>query len=206
MYVPAAFREERPQVLAEFIRHFSFGTLISLLEGELFATHIPFLLDASRGTNGTLRGHVARPNPHWRAFDSSSGQSLAVFQGAHAYISPRWYAAEQAVPTWNYMAVHAYGTPTILADVTAVRALLSETVRTFEEPGATPWTMAHLSDDYLSSMIRGIVAFEMPIARIEGKRKMSQNRPASDRAGAIAGLEARGDPLSQAVAELMAEA
>src|SRR5262245_53081218 len=138
MYRPPAFREERREVLHELIRHHSFGTLVSLLEGELFSTHLPFLLDARRGQHGTLLGHMARANPHWRAFEPWPGKgdsyqsngpsepserlegsppaSLATFQGPHAYISPSWYEAEVAVPTWNYVAVHAYGYPRIVTD------------------------------------------------------------------------------------------
>src|SRR5918912_1382727 len=108
MYVPPAFRETRLEVLHAHIRDHSFGTLVSQLNGELCATHLPFLLDETSGPNGTLRGHMARANPHWRAFQPGV-ESLVIFPGPHAYISPGWYASEQSVPTWNYTTVHAYG-------------------------------------------------------------------------------------------------
>src|ERR687890_349960 len=108
MYIPEHFREGRIEVLHDFVRRYSFGTLVSQVEGEPFATHIPFLLDGGRGPNGTLRAHVARANPHWRGLRGDT-TALVMFQGPHAYVSPSWYATPVAVPTWNYSAVHAYG-------------------------------------------------------------------------------------------------
>src|SRR5215469_5681813 len=127
MYIPAAFREQRTEILHAIIRDNSFATLVSQVNSELFATHLPFLLDASRGANGTLRGHMARANPHWQAF-SAEAESLVIFQGPHAYISPGWYVSERAVPTWNYTAVHAYGVASILDGAECVRALLESTI------------------------------------------------------------------------------
>jgi transcriptional regulator len=196
MYIPAAFRESHPKALHELIRAYSFGTLVSVVDGELFATHMPFLLDAERGPHGTLVGHLARPNPHWHSFGASA---LAIFQGPHAYVSPSWYVTDQAVPTWNYTAVHAYGVPSLVETPGRVREILSATVATFD----TAWTLDGLSEDYIANMARGIVAFEMPVARLEGKRKLSQNRPPADVDGAIAGLRATAEPLGLAVAELM---
>ena len=204
MYIPAAFRETRPDVLHALIRQHSFGPLVSQLEGELIATHLPFLLEAERGPNGTLLGHMARANPHWRAF-SQSAESLAIFQGPHAYISPSWYVSEAAVPTWNYTAVHAYGRARLIDEACRVRELLEATVGTFEAAFAEPWSTARLSDEYITNLARGIVAFEIPIARLEGKRKLSQNRPVADAAGAIAGLRAQADPLGMSVADLMSD-
>jgi transcriptional regulator len=205
MYIPAAFRENQLEVLHAHIREHSFGTLVSLVDGELFATHQPFLLDESRGENGTLLGHMARANPHWRGF-SSGVQSLVIFHGPHAYISPSWYVAEQSVPTWNYTVVHAYGTPSLVEDPRRVRELLERTVRTFEGDGPDAWTTARVAESYITSMARGIVAFELPIARLEGKRKLGQNRAAADVQGAAQALRAQADPLGLAVAELMSEA
>jgi transcriptional regulator len=151
---------------------------------------------------------MARPNAHWPAFlqgERAQQSSLAIFRGPHAYISPSWYAADQAVPTWNYEAVHAYGIPTILDDPRRVREVLESIVRTFERGRPEPWTTARLSEDYLSRMANGIVAFEMPIARLEGKRKLGQNRSSADILGAAAGLRAEGGPIEGAVADLMTE-
>jgi transcriptional regulator len=207
MYIPAAFRESRLEVLHALIREHSFATLVSQLNGELFATHLPFLLDATRGEHGTLRGHMARANPHWRSF--ADGQpALVIFQGPHAYISPNWYLAEEAVPTWNYSAVHAYGTPSIISDWPSVRSLLDQTVLTFEsglsQRQPQPWTTDRLSAEYVEKLAQGIVAFEIPISRLEGKRKLSQNRP-SDMESAASGLRAFGDATGQAVAAQMFE-
>lgn len=204
MYIPAAFRETRIDVLHKIIREYAFGTLVSQLNGELFATHIPFLLGAESGANGTLRGHMARENPHWQAF-SSATQSLAIFQGPHAYISPSWYASSLAVPTWNYIAVHVYGVATVLDDAARVRDLLEATVNTFESGFAEPWSTTQLPDDYIGKLVKSIVAFELPIARLEGKRKLNQNRPAADREGAAAGLRRYGDSFAQAIADEMSQ-
>jgi transcriptional regulator len=213
MYVPASFRETRLEVLHALIREHSFGTLISMMDGELYATHLPFLLDAERGPNGTLIGHMARANPHWQRFLGASpglspgaGDTLAIFQGPHAYISPSWYVSEQAVPTWNYAVVHAYGTPTIVDDPARVRAILDATVHEFEQGQSRPWSTARLGEDYVNSMARGVAAFEIPIARLEGKRKLGQNRPSADVASAAAALQSTRDPMAVAVADLMLEA
>jgi transcriptional regulator len=205
MYIPAAFRETRAEVLHALIREHSFATLISRLDGELFATHLPILLDAARGPNGTLVGHMARANPHWRAFSSESEESLAIFQGPHAYISPNWYTSELAVPTWNYSAVHAYGRPRVMDDAERVRALLEETVGTFESGLPDQWSTARVGDEYVTKLAQGIVAFEMPVGRLEGKRKLGQNRPVADMRSAAAGLQANGDAVGQAVARQMLE-
>ena len=202
MYIPAAFRETRTDVLHAWIRDYSFATLVSVVDGEPVATHLPFLLDADRGPHGTLVGHMARANPHWHSFSPS----LAIFGGPHAYVSPSWYVARQAVPTWNYIAVHAYGTPEVVEDERRVRDILERLVHTFESTRPAPWSMAQLDESYLANMQRAIVAFEMPLTRLEGKAKLSQNRPAEDVEGAIAGLGAEGGPLEQTTACLMEEA
>lgn len=203
MYIPAHFKETRLEVLHSLMREYSFATLISVLDGELFATHLPVLLEADRGEHGTLVAHMARANPHWHAFTSEAPQSLVIFQGPHAYISPSWYVAEQAVPTWNYTVVHAYGRPRVIDDAKRVRTLLDDTVETFEAAQARPWSTAQPGEPYIASMARGIVAFEMPITRLEGKRKLGQNRPVEDARGAAGALLASGDAVSQAVASLM---
>jgi transcriptional regulator len=203
VYVPPAFREDRPDVLHGVIRGYSFGTLVSSLDGEPFATHLPFLLDPTRGEHGTLLGHLARANPHWQGF-ATGGESLALFQGPHAFISPTWYATEFAVPTWNYVAVHAYGRPRVIEDEATVRAFLERLVGEYEDPKGRPWTMERLPAEMLSGLLRAIVAFEIPITRMEGKRKLNQNRSQADRRGVVAALRQQGDPLGVAVADLMA--
>lgn len=208
MYIPAAFRETRLDVLYALMRDNRFATLISQLDGQLFATHVPILLDPTRGAQGTLLGHLARANPHWQAFiNTNEGpESLVIFQGPHAYISPSWYESELAVPTWNYSAVHVYGRPAVLEDPRRIRTLLDETVGTFEASLPRPWTTGRLTEDYITNMAQGIVAFEMEIARIEGKRKLGQNRPVADMRSAAAGLQEHGGALGKAVADQMLEA
>jgi transcriptional regulator len=208
LYIPKAFREDRQQVLHSLIRRHSFGTLVTFGDGGLAATHLPFLLDPERGPHGTLLGHLARANPQWESFGESfaSGQeALAIFQGPNAYVSPSWYETFLSVPTWNYVAVHAYGLPRLVTDQAALRRILEATVGTYEASFEEPWDMARLPEDYVEHMTKAIVGFEIPIARLEGKRKLSQNRSAADRQGAIDGLNRHGGAPGQAVAELMAD-
>jgi transcriptional regulator len=200
MYIPAAFRETRVDILHTLIREHSFATLISQLDGQLFATHLPILLDPSSAPNGRLIAHMAKANPHWHAFSADAPESLAIFQGPHAYISPSWYVSQQAVPTWNYEVVHAYGKPTLIDDARRVRALLDETVGKFETGLPQPWSTRLVPDEYIAKMAESIVAFEMPIGRLEGKRKLNQNRPVDDIRGAAAGLQANGDAVGHIIA------
>lgn len=203
MFVPEPFAEPDLAACHGLIRDHAFGMLIGVVDGAPFATHLPFMLDGERGENGTLIAHMARGNPHWRAF-AGGGQALAVFQGPHAYVSPSWYETmDKVVPTWNYATVHAYGTPAIVADAAAVRAILARLVTEAEAGFAAPWRIESQPEDFLAAMAQGIVAFEIPIARLEGKWKMSQNRSPEDRAGAARGLAASDDPLARDVAAVM---
>lgn len=204
MYVPRHFQVEDVARCHALMRAESFALLVTIGEdGAPFATHLPVLLDADRGPLGTLRAHVARANPQ-QAHLGTGRPALVVFQGPHAYVSPSWYASHPSVPTWNYVAVHAYGVPGVLEGA-AARSLLADLVSTYEAGRQPPWRMDALAPAYVDGMLRGIVAFEIPIDRLEGKVKLSQNRDARDRAGAVAGLRGTGDPLAHAVADLMAE-
>lgn len=203
MYVPKHFEVADPAWCHALIEAESFGTLVGTDDtGVPFATHLPFLLDAERGRLGTLLGHVARANPQWRYF-AAGRPVLAIFQGAHAYVSPGWYEVHPSVPTWNYVAVHAYGVPALVEDAPRVTALLARLVATHEDGRSEPWRFASLSEEYVAGMLRGIVAFEIPIDRLEGKAKLSQNRGAADRARVRAALEAASDPLARGVAAHM---
>jgi transcriptional regulator len=184
------------------VRAHAFATLVAVLDGEPFATHVPLLLDEARGPLGTLSGHVARTNPHWRAFDGRT-PALAIFHGPHAYVSPRWYRGPDQVPTWNYEVVHAIGAPRVVEDPAAVRALLARMAEQYEAGSPEPWNPADLPERVADGLQRAIVAFELPIERLEGKRKLSQNKAPADRAGVVAGLLAAGDPASLAVAAAM---
>jgi transcriptional regulator len=205
VYLPRHFEVSDPGWCHDLIRRESFATLITIdREGAPFATHLPVLLDPTRGRLGTLLAHVARPNPQWRQF--GRGQALVVFQGPHAYVSPSWYGVHPSVPTWNYVAVHAYGVPVVIEEEARIRALLERLTDTYEAGRPAPWRLDGLADDYLRGMIRGIVAFEIPIDRLEGKAKLSQNRGLADRERVRAALRELGDPLSAGVATLMAGA
>ncbi len=202
MYVPNTFAEDNPAELAALMRSASFATLVTTSDGCPVATHLPLVLDDDGNGPGRLLGHVARANDHWKAFDGDT-QALAVFAGPHAYISPSWYESPNMVPTWNYAAVHAYGRPSVIEDTDAVLALLSRLVGTYESDATGNWSMANSDLDIMRGMTKGIVAFEMPIERIEGKWKMSQNRKPEDARGAVKGLRRLGSPDAAAVADIM---
>ncbi len=199
MYIPKAFREDDINTLHKLMREYSFATLITQHEGVPFATHLPFMLDAQRGPNGTLLAHMARANPQWHDF-ASGQEELVIFQGPHAYISPSWYEVELSVPTWNYAVVHAYGIPRLIEDGEELYQLLKTLIETHEAQFEKPWPF-QLPDDYLQKMMRGIVGFEIEITRLEGKFKLSQNRTEAEREKVIAALQKSTDTL--AVAELM---
>ena len=194
MFIPKPFENNDRSDLDALIRANPFGLLVGQREGAPFATHLPFLLDGDR-----LLAHVARANPHWKAIDGES-EMLAVFSGPHAYVSPRWYESDQAVPTWNYAAVHVYGAPRVIEDAGRVRGLLDRLVHEYE---AGAWTLEGQDSGFVDRMSRGIVAFEMPIRRIEGKFKLSQNRPDEDRRRVAAQLESGADSDGQGVARMM---
>jgi transcriptional regulator len=196
MYVPSHFRMAGDQAPYNFMAAHAFATLVSVHEGEPFATHLPFIVEAGR-----LRAHMARGNPQWKSFGTA--EVMVVFTGPHAYISPSWYEATESVPTWNYTAVHAYGVPQILDDPAQVRAMLQTLVAQNERGFSSPWTMESATDSYLSGMMKGIVAFDIPIARLDAKEKLSQNRPEADRIRVAAQLARSDDPTDRELGALM---
>lgn len=201
MYLPAHFAVADPAVLTAFIAEHPFATLCGAVDGSPIATHLPLLYDADNGPCGRLLGHMARQNPHWRGFESGM-EHLAIFQGPHAYVSPTWYASGPAVPTWNYAAVHAVGRPVIVTDADKERTLLDRLIAAFEKE----WSLAELPQTYVEGMMKGIVTFEIPLTRIEGKFKMSQNRDAVDRARVAERLTAGTRPGDAATAAMMVAA
>ena len=204
MYIPRHFEVTDTAWCHALMRAQSFATMITADDaGAPFATHLPILVDATRGPRGTLRGHVARANPHWR-YLAAGRPTLVVFSGAHAYVSPSWYATQPAVPTWNYVAVHATGTGALVEDAERVRALLADLVHVYEGAGPGAWSFEALAEDYVAGMQRAIVAFEIPIERLEGKAKLSQNRDAVDQGRTRDALAASDDPVARALAGLMA--
>jgi transcriptional regulator len=204
VYIPSAFAETRSDVLARFIAQYSFGTLVtSDASGGLCASHLPLLYDAGEGSKpAIIFSHMAKANPQWK-FLRPETEVLVIFTGPHAYISPRWYEAKLAVPTWNYTAVHVYGRPRLIDDPKLVRQILSQTVEKYEGTGPGAWFDADLPEDFMSKMASAIVAFAIDVTRIEGKFKLNQNRSSSDRRGVIAALEAAGPEDSRAIADLM---
>jgi transcriptional regulator len=186
MYTPPYFQIKDRSLLFSTMREFSFATLISSQASGMVASHLPLLI-ADDGTEGRILGHMARANTQWQGFDGKA-EALAIFQGSHGYVSPSWYTVHPAVPTWNYIVVHAYGAPIIVEEQDAILDILRQTVDKYEGGREQPWAMADLPSDYLEKMVRGIVAFEMPIVRIEGKAKLSQNRSHEDQALVIEAL------------------
>jgi transcriptional regulator len=200
MYVPPHFAETDPAKLHDFIEQNGFGLLVSQLGGQPFATHLPFLLDRATGPHGTLVGHLARANPQWREADGQT--ALAVFSGPHAYVSPTWYESEQVVPTWNYVAVHAYGRLRITEDRDALLQIVRDSVRFYEQAMPRPWSFDD-SGTFADRMLKQIVGFRMEIERIEGKWKLNQNHPAERRRKVVRALRERGGENGLAVADLM---
>jgi transcriptional regulator len=193
VYIPPLFNEDRIDVLHDAIRRTGLATLVTLTADGLIASHVPMLLDPDPSPYGTLIGHVARPNPQARG---AIGEALAIFQGPEAYITPSWYATKRAtgkvVPTWNYVTIHAYGTVEFFADRERLRDVVTRLTEREETPRAEPWAVTDAPADFIDGMLKGIVGFALPITRLEGKWKMSQNRPAEDQAGVVAGLQADG--------------
>jgi transcriptional regulator len=203
MYIPPAFRIEDPSKLAAFIQRHSFATLVTFDGTAPFASHLPMLFRPEAGPHGTLLSHMARANPQWRHF-ASGGEALVMFHGPHSYISPNWYRTAPAVPTWNYAAVHAYGTPVIFDEHDRIVTLLRDTIGVYEASFDQPWP-GELPDEYRDKMIQGIVAFEIPISRLEGKFKLGQNRSPADFQSVFDALSRADDADSQAIAQLMTE-
>ena len=208
MYMPSTFKEDRIEVMHELIRAHSLATLVTLTAGGLSANHIPMLIVPEPAPYGTLIGHVARANPLWREFDANT-DVLAVFSGPQGYITPSWYASKpdtgKVVPTWNYAVVHACGPLVIHDDIEWLRQLVTRLTERNEAPRALPWQVSDAPADFVDARLKDIVGIEIPLRRLEGKWKMSQNRVPRDRAGVVAGLRGAGDEQSQAMANLVAE-
>jgi transcriptional regulator len=195
LYLPPLFKEDRIDVLHDTIRRSGLATLVTLTPDGLIASHVPLLLDTEPAPYGTLLGHLARPNPQARGAVAGV-QALAIFQGPDAYITPSWYETKRAtgkvVPTWNYVTIHAYGTIEFFDNTERLLAIVTRLTEKQEVARADPWAVTDAPADFTQSMLKSIVGFTLPIARLEGKWKMSQNRPAEDRAGVIDGLQDEG--------------
>ncbi len=199
MYIPAHFRQDNEVDLLDFMRRYSFATLVTAQTGEApIANHLPFIIE-KRQNSVWLIAHMARANPQWQHF--AEGETLVIFQEPHAYISPQWYDKALSVPTWNYAAVHAYGQPKIVESEALVFEILEKLILASEASYLEQWN--RLPDNYKSGMSKAIVAFEMEVTRLEGKEKMSQNRTQEEIGQIIAGLEATGRPSDREMAMLM---
>lgn len=208
MYQPAHFREDRLEVQHALIRTNPLGLLVSAGAGGLVANPVPFVLDADAGEHGTLLCHVARANPQWKDL-AATDECLVVFQGAQHYITPSWYATKRetakVVPTWNYATVHAWGKPRIMDDADWLRRQIAALTDQQEVPRAEPWKVDDAPEPFIAVQVRGIVGIEIPIARIEGKWKVSQNRPEPDRAGVRDGLAGEAAQQAHDMARLVGE-
>ena len=208
MYIPEHFQERDLAVLQTLVRAHPLGTWVSEVNGVLEVNHLPFILDDKRGQFGTLVGHVARANGIWKVA-TSRVESVVVFQGPQGYITPSWYPSKhdhgRVVPTWNYAVVHAHGTPRAVDDRAWLLRHVAELTSLHESGRETPWQVSDAPSEYIEGMVKGIVGIEIPIARLVGKWKVSQNRSVPDRMGVAAGLQAAGDMESRQVAQLVQE-
>ena len=202
MYVPPHFQMTDRRAAVEFIRRHSFALLVTSDNGEPVASHVPLLFDESAGENGMLRGHLARANPHADLLDGR--RALAIFSGPHAYISPTWYQADNTVPTWNYAAVHAYGTCELMTDEEELIRLLADLTAVYEAGMPAPWTFDPNSE-FIRKLAKAVVGFRIPIDRFDAKAKLNQNHPAERRQRVILELEESSDPDARAIAQLMGE-
>jgi transcriptional regulator len=197
MYIPKYFTIDNEEDIYNFIEKNSFATLFSQHNGEPYATHLPLLLNKEEGF---LYGHFARPNEQWR--DIVNQEVLVIFQGPHCYISPSWYETNQAVPTWNYVAIHVYGQMEIVEDGQEVFNSLNDMVKKYEKPDS-PYHLEGVDSNYIKGMSKGIVGFTIKINKIEGKAKLSQNHPAARQELIIKQLENSVDQNNIHIAELM---
>jgi transcriptional regulator len=203
MYVPASFAVTDRAVLHQFMEAHSFATLVSHDGTDPFASHVPLLLDRDAGPHGRLIGHIARANPQWK---HAGGQRvLAIFSGPHAYVSPTWYEAQNVVPTWNYVAVHAYGALRLIDDRERLREIVRRTVAVYEANMPRPWSVKMPEAVFIDKLLDAIVGFEIDVDRIEGKWKLNQNHDAERRRKVVEALRAQGSADGLQIAGLMAD-
>lgn len=206
MYVAKSFEPPDSETLLRFMRVHPFGVLVTVTSNGLDANHLPFVIDAEPQPYGTLRGHVARANPIWRECQERA-DALVIFQGPDGFISPSWYPTKQetgaVVPTWNYIVVHAHGRVRVVEDADWLRAHVTALTDRHEAGRQAPWAVSDAPADYIEKMVGAIVGIEIPIARVIGKWKLSQNRSERDRAGVVDGLLREGSESAATMAELV---
>ncbi len=190
MYLPRHFEQHDTQALQALMREHPLATLVTTRADGVTADHVPLEYEPEAGVHGTLRGHVARANPLWQHADGRP--VLAVFNGPQAYVTPSWYPSKaethKVVPTWNYAVVHAHGVLRAVEDAPWLHTLVTRLTSHHESPRAAPWAVADAPDDYVQQMLRAIVGIEIPLSRLVGKWKVSQNRSEADRSGVANGL------------------
>jgi transcriptional regulator len=205
MYAPPAFRDDDRESLLATIRAARLANFVTATADGPMVTPLPLFLDESDGEHGVIYGHLAKANPQWRA--PPLGEGLAIFMGLDAYVTPAWYATKaetgKVVPTWNYVAVHAHGPVEFFHDPDRLLDAVTRLTNLYEQPRAAPWAVTNAPADFIAAQLRGIVGVRMPVTRLEGKRKMSQNRNAADRAGVAAGLAASERPSEREAAALI---
>ena len=205
MYTPPAFRDDDRDSIHATIRAARLATLVTATAEGLVATPLPLMIEPAEGERGTLYGHVARANPQWRL--APIGAAMAVFMGPDAYVTPSWYASKRehgkVVPTWNYVAVHAYGPAEFFEDADRLLDVVTRLTRHHEAQRAEAWAVSDAPAPFIASQLKGIVGVRLPITRLEGKRKLSQNRSEADRAGVAAGLGESDDAMDRVVAGLI---
>jgi transcriptional regulator len=190
MYIPPAFKDTELAAIHETMRGARLANFVTSTASGLICTPLPLFLDEREGEQGVLYGHVAKANPQWK--EAPVGEALAIFNGPGAYVTPSWYESKKehgkVVPTWNYAAVHAYGEVEFFEDADRLYDVITRLTDLYERPRAESWAVTDAPADFIKSQIRGIVGLRMPIARLDAKRKMSQNRSEADRASVVAGL------------------
>ena len=201
MYIPTPFLVEDRKVIVAFMRQFDFAAVVSHSDAGLVASHVPVLI-REVGSELHIVGHVARGNSHWRLMESQA-ESMVIFQGPHAYVSPTWYAVSPAVPTWNYAVVHAYGAARVREDATFIAGVVEDLTRRYEEQREHPWSTQAVPGESYEKLLNAIVGFEISVSRCEAKFKLGQNRSVEDRAGTIAGLERESSPKALELAHFM---
>lgn len=206
MYTPRAFALDDLPEIQQLIQHTRLAQLVSVGEHGLQASHLPMLLNPDEGANGTLYGHMAKANPQWRDLQNGA-EALVIFAGADAYVSPAFYPAKaehgKVVPTWNYLAVHAYGKAEVFTDAERLLAVVSALTDRHEGGRPQPWAVSDAPADYIDGMLKAIVGFALPIERVIGKRKLSQNRSEADINGVRNGLAASDDVRDQTLARFI---
>ena len=201
VYIPKPFLVEDRKVIVAFMQQFDFAAVVSHSDTGFVASHVPVLI-REVGSELQIVGHVARGNSHWRLMDRQT-ESMVIFQGPHAYVSPTWYAVSPAVPTWNYAVVHAYGAARVREDATFVAGVVEDLTRRYEEQREHPWSTQAVPGESYEKLLNAIVGFEISVSRCEAKFKLGQNRSVEDRAGTIAGLERESSPKALELAHFM---